>query len=227
VNEQTPLEAIKSESSQKGKDSPTRKLLIILVVLWLITLVGFCWVTWDAYFHEKQQKETLAQQIAFACVQGDLGEGISPEDEKALCENAQEVIEENDPELQDEEVQESEIQESEFQDLEIQEPEVQEPEIADPENQEAENQDAESQDPEEQEGEVQDGEEQEGEIQDPENQDPEEQEPENQDPEIDDPDPASPFMFTFNFTVPASHPGDQPDIYTVTCNSGTGECTVS
>jgi len=175
VNEQhTHLDDIKSQSSKKGKDKQTRTLLIVLVVLWLLTLAALIGVAWNAYFKEKEKTQTLAQQISFACDSGDFGEGLSPEDVKALCENAQEVIEENDPELQDEEIQEAEIQ-----DPEIQDPEDQNPETQDPESQDRENQDPESQDAEDQESEEQD----------PEIQDEETQDPEIQDPEVDDPDP--------------------------------------
>jgi len=196
--------------------------MIILFVLWLVTFVALIAVAWNAYFKQKEQTQTLAQQIDAACQGGDLGPGLSPEDKAALCGNAQEVIEEDDPELQEGEVQESEIQEPEEQEPEVQEREVQEPEIPDREEQERESQEAEEQD-----GEIQDDEVQNEETQDPEIQDEETQEPEIQEPEKDDPDPASPYTFSFTFTVPPSSPGDEPDTYHVTCNSGTGECTVS
>lgn len=184
MNQHTPLDDIKEESAQAGKDMKTRRLLILLLGLWLITLAILVGVAWGAYFQEKGKALTLAEQIASACRQGDLGEGLtpddlepglSPEDEEALCDNATKVIEENDPELQDQEIQEAEIQD----------PEIQEPEFLDPEIQDAERQDSERQDAEEQELEIQDPE-----IQDDEIQDPEEQNPEEQDPEINDPDPA-------------------------------------
>lgn len=179
MSEDLTLEDLKQESSERGKDPKTRYLLIILLTLWLVTLSALVGIAWGAYFGEKEKTLTLAEQIAFACANGNFGPGISPEDEKALCENAQEVIEENDPELQ-----ENEIQEAEIQDPEIQDPEIQDPEIQDPENQQPENQDTETQDPEEQDGEIQDPE-----IQDEEIQNPEIQDEETQDPEIDDPDP--------------------------------------
>lgn len=188
MNEISPIEEIKEQSSQKGKDGATRRLLIILVALWLLTVAAFGVVVWNAYFNEKEKSQTLAQQIAFACDHGDFGPGVSPEDVKALCENADAVIKD------DGEVQEGEIQESETQDPELQNPEVQEPEIQDRENQNQENQEPEIQNPEDpdsenQESENQDPESQDPEIQDEESQDPEIQDDENQDPEIDDPDP--------------------------------------
>lgn len=200
------------------------KPFITLLIIWLITVAVLMVVGWNAYFGQKDKTLTLAEQIDAACKQGDLGQntdskdlsvGLSPEDEEALCSNAQSVIDENDPEFQDEEIQESEVQEPELQESEIQDPEFQEEEVQTPENQNEESQELENQE----------AEEQEAEIQDPENQDPEEQDPENQDPEIDDPDPASPYIFTFTFTVPGPG-GTEGTTYRVTCDSGTGNCNV-
>lgn len=84
----------------------------------------------------------------------------------------------------------------------------------------------EDQEPERQEAEIQDGESDDPEQQDAEIQDPEKDDPDPDDPEKDDPDPASPYNFTFQFVVPGA--GGSPDqTYTVTCNSGTGSCSVS
>lgn len=85
------LEEIKAESSDKGKDPATRRILIVLVVLWLLTLAGLVGVGWKAYFNEKEKSQTLAQQISLACRSGDLGPGLDSDDEKQLCSNAQEV----------------------------------------------------------------------------------------------------------------------------------------
>lgn len=205
-----PEEPLVKQSSKKGRDKLTRRLLIGVLIVWLITLTGVVVFAWLAYFGEKEKSQTLAQQISMACEEGSFGPEFSKEDEEALCDNAEAVIDENDPELQDEEIQESEIQE----------PEIQEPETQNPEDQNPEDQERESQEPETQEGEEQEGEVQDDEQQDPEIQDPEEQEPEIQDPEVDDPDPASPFEFTFNFTFMGTN-------YTVTCNSGTGNCVTN
>lgn len=215
MTDQPPISEIAAESSKKGKDPKTRTLLIAVVTLWLLTMGALLTVSWDAYFEERDKSQTLAQQISFACSTGDFGPGLSAEDVAALCSNAEKVMK-DDPELQEQEIQSPEIQDQEFQDPEIQDKEIQEGEIQDPESQDAEQQDSEIQDAEEQESEVQDGEEQDPEIQDE----------EVQDPEVDDPDPASPYTFTFTFVVPGN--GNQPGTtYTVTCNSGTGNCTVS
>ena len=200
--------------------SRPRKVVIILLVLWLATFAALIGVAWNAYLGEKGKNLTLAQQIDAACQQGDLGPGLTPDDDKAglspelekrLCENAQAVIEQNDPELQDNEIQEEEIQQDEVQEREIQEREIQERENQNPENQNLESQEPEEQNSEDQEAEIQE---------------PEEQESENQDPEIDDPDPASPYQFVFTFTIPSNGAGQPDRTYTVTCNSGTGNCTV-
>ena len=77
---------MQKEPAQKGKDSPTRVILIILLVLWLITFAALLGVSWKAYFSEKEgAAQTLAQQIAFACKNGTFGPGISDEDVKAMC----------------------------------------------------------------------------------------------------------------------------------------------
>ena len=155
----------------EAQPSRTRRVVLILLVLWLATAVALAIVAWNAYFKQKDTAQTLAEQIQLACDRGTPGEidGLSPEETRVICNNAQEVIEEDDPELQEGEIQEQEIQESEIQEPEIQDPEDQNRETQDPETQDAETQDAEDQ---------------EGEIQEPEIQD-----EETQDPEIDDPDP--------------------------------------
>jgi hypothetical protein len=179
------FEEMKAESSRRGKDPKTRKLLVLVLVLWLITLIALVVVWMNAYFNEKAKTLTLAEQVALACAQGDLGPGLdpddlnpglSPEDEKVLCENAEKVIE-NSGEIQEGEVQESEIQEDEIQEDEIQEREIQEREIANAERQDEE---------------VQQDEEQEREIQDDEIQNEEIQDDEIQNEEIDNPDPNDP-----------------------------------
>jgi len=234
---QSPIEDLKSEATEKSKDPKTRRLLLILLVLWLITLGALLAIAWSAYFSAKDEAqtsqaetETLAQHVALACESGDFGPGFSDEDQAVLCSNAERVIQ-DEGEIQDEEVQESELQEPEIQNGEIQDPEPNDPERQDPELQQEEIQDPEIgddelQDEEKQDDEVQDDERQDDEIQDPEDQDPEIQDDEIQDPEVDDPDPASPYNFSFVFTVPGNGLGQTPKTYRVTCNSGTGECTV-
>lgn len=188
MSEPTHLDDMQKEPAQQGKDSPTRVILIILLVLWLITFAALLGVSWKAYFSEKETSQTLAQQIAFACKNGTFGPGISDEDVKAMCENA-EAVTQDEGEVQDGEIQESENQDPEIQDPEIQDPENQDPENQNQENQQDENQQDEVQDSEDQESENQDPENQDPEIQDDENQDPEVQDEEIQNPEIDDPDP--------------------------------------
>lgn len=168
MNEHTPFDDLKAESSRQGRDPKTRSVLVGLLILWLVTLAALLGVTWRAYFQEKEESRTLAQQISMACLEGDFGPDFSVEDEEALCSNAERVIE-NDPELQEDEIQEAERQESEIQEREVQDPEFQDPELKDDELQESEIQDSE--------------------VDDPEIQDDEIQNEEIQDPEINDPDP--------------------------------------
>jgi len=174
MSEHTPLDDLKEEAGNEGKDKTTRRILVGLFILWLLTLGLAIYLFTSAYLDERSKSQTLAEQIAAACGSGHFeSSGLSEEDEDALCSNADKVIEDGG------EIQDGEIQESEVQDPEIQNPEQQEREIQDRENQNQELQGAEAQDPEEQEPE----------IQDPEEQEPEVQDPENQDPEINDPDP--------------------------------------
>jgi hypothetical protein len=180
-------------------------------------LIGF-FVGWtlNAYFKQKEKVETLASQIKLACEQNDFGPGFSPEDQEALCENADKIVED-----------EGEIQQDEIQEREIQEREIQEREIQNRENQDEERQDREKQDQEVQDGELNDRDPDDPETDDPDPDDPDPDDPEIQDEETDDPDPASPYNFTFTFTIPGDNPAEPDRTYTVTCNSGTGECTVS
>lgn len=206
----TPISDMKDESAASAKDPKTRRLLVLLSALWFLTVLALIAVTWRAYFDERDKSQTLAQQIALACSNGDFGVGFSKEDQKALCENAKKVLK-NQGEVQDDEIQEAEIQD---------------PEIQEAERQEAERQESEDQESEDQESEQQESEQQESESQEDEVQDPEIQDDEIQDPEIDDPDPASPYDFSFEFTIPAN--GDIPaQTFTVMCNSGTGLCVVT
>jgi hypothetical protein len=86
------IEGIKHESSERGKDPRTRRLLRFLLILWLVTFIALIAIAWSAYFNEKAQVQTLAQQIAFACKSGDFGPDISPEYEDQLCSNAIRII---------------------------------------------------------------------------------------------------------------------------------------
>lgn len=192
------VEAVEQPSNRRG-------LVVVLLVLWLVTAIALGIVGWNAYFGETQKTQTLAEQIDAACKDGELRD-FPRKYRGILCENARKVIEETDPDLHNDEVQDNEIQD---------------PEIQDPENQEREDQEAEIQDPEVGDDEVQDGE-----INDPDPDDPDPDDPENQDPEIDDPDPASPYDFVFIFTVPGDGLMIPDRTFTVTCNSGNGNCTV-
>ena len=169
TDEQQPVDGLVHELEGRRKRDKSRRVVYILLALWLATFAALIGVAWNGYFNEKSKALTLAQQMSAACAQGDLSPELSPEEREAFCSNAQKVIEQNDPELQDQEIQEAEIQDPEFQQSEIQDPEIQNPEKLN-----AEIQNPEIQDPE---------------IQNPENQDPEIQDEETQDPEVDDPDP--------------------------------------
>lgn len=93
----SPIDDIKAESSQRGKDKGTRTALTTLVVLWLLTLAVLIAVSWNAYFKQKDAALTLAQQISFACKSGDFGPGITQENEDAICNNAKKVIQDQAP----------------------------------------------------------------------------------------------------------------------------------
>lgn len=97
MTEKSPVAEMAVEPSHKGKDAPTRSILIALVVLWVILFVGLLIFAWNAYFQQKDAAQTLAQQIAHACKSGDFGPGINQDDEDAMCSNAREVIKNNAP----------------------------------------------------------------------------------------------------------------------------------
>lgn len=88
----TPLDDLKSESAERGKDQRMRRVLIVLTVVWLLTLVGLIALAWNAYFTQKDQTLTLAQQISLACDSGQFGPNITQETEDTLCKNVQKVI---------------------------------------------------------------------------------------------------------------------------------------
>lgn len=165
-----PVDGLIQELDNRRKRDKTRRYLVIVLVLWLLTFAALVAVAWNAYFKERQKALTLAEQVTVACEEGNLApwhqldptRGLSPEERKVLCANAKKVVEQNDPELQDNEIQEPEIQD----------PETQEPEIQEPEKQVQEKQDSETQDPETQDPEIQDEETQEPEINDPDPNDP-------------------------------------------------------
>lgn len=88
-----PIEELKAMSAEGGKDPKTRRILIVLLVLWLGTLAALVGFAFKSYFDEKQDKLTLAQELSVACQSGSFGPGFTSEDEERLCENAEKVIE--------------------------------------------------------------------------------------------------------------------------------------
>lgn len=86
-----PLEDLKEESSKKGRDPKTRRLLFGLLALWLLTLGLLVFVGWNAYFQQKETTQTLAQQIALACERGTIGPpDFTAEDARKICDRAAE-----------------------------------------------------------------------------------------------------------------------------------------
>lgn len=88
MNESDPLEEMKAQSSKEGKDPATRRILIGLMVLWLLTLAALVAVAWNAYFGQKEKVQTLAEQVAIACRTG----ALSTTEQKTLCNNAENAI---------------------------------------------------------------------------------------------------------------------------------------
>lgn len=200
------IQELKHTSAEKGKDPKSRTFVAVVTILALLVMGGLLGYWINATFQEKQKAKTLAEQIASACRSGDFGPGISFDDEKTICKNAQKVIE-NQGEIQDKEIQEREIQEPEIQEPEIQNPENQNKETQEPEDQEAETQDPETQDAEEQEPEIQDD---------------ETQDPEIDDPDPNDPDPNDPPAAVGTYSCPEKHymtsiTFDQNGSVSVTC----------
>lgn len=165
------LNELKQEAAERGKDPKTRTVVTMVTIVALLVMGGLLGYWINATFKAEEKAETLAQQIALACKSGDFGEGLSPEDISALCNNAEKVIE-NQGEIQDDEIQEEEIQDEEIQDEEIQDEEFQQPESQNREFQDAELQGPEIQDEEIQDAEIQDDEVQNDEVDDPDPNDP-------------------------------------------------------
>lgn len=84
------------DAVKQSKDPKTRRILTLVVVLWVLTLIAALGLAWRAYFQEKEKSQTLAEQISAACDNGHFGPGLSKEDESKLCSNAEKVIQ-NDP----------------------------------------------------------------------------------------------------------------------------------
>jgi hypothetical protein len=91
MNPNEPIKTLKAESTEKGKDPGTRKILLILFILWIITLISGGVIAWNAYFNEKAITQSLALRIAQACASGDFGPGISDGEEDALCHRAEKI----------------------------------------------------------------------------------------------------------------------------------------
>lgn len=87
-----PIEELKAISAERAKDPKTRRILIALAVLWLVTLAALVGFAFKSYFDEKQDKLTLAQELAAACESGSFGPGFTSDDEGRLCESAQKAI---------------------------------------------------------------------------------------------------------------------------------------
>lgn len=92
MSDNTPLEEMALASSKRGRDPKTRKILLGVVALWLITLAALLGFAWNAYFNAKATSQSLAQQITHACNSGDFGPGLNDEDEKKLCAKAKKVV---------------------------------------------------------------------------------------------------------------------------------------
>lgn len=89
-----PIEDLKHQSAQKGKDPRTRTVLVVLVALWLLTFAALIGISWNAYFQEKGQKRSLAQQVSQACETDEWGPAITTEEKERLCDDAEKVINE-------------------------------------------------------------------------------------------------------------------------------------
>lgn len=89
IHESTPLDDLTHDAAVSGKDGRTRKLLIVFLVLWLLTLAFLVAVGWNAYFDQKDKAQTLAQQLQIACERGTIGPpDFTAEDAERLCSNA-------------------------------------------------------------------------------------------------------------------------------------------
>jgi hypothetical protein len=206
----------KKELKEHAYDvSPNRRTRRWMVALAIITALSFLtavtagYYAWRNAHNEALAGKQLAEQLRRLCDQN----GTVEFENRNLCKNAKEVVKDG-----------AEIQDKEIDDPDPNDPDpVDDPDPNDPDP---------KNDPEKQDQEVQDDETQDSDpndpdpVDDPDPDDPDPDDPDPNDPDPDDPDPASPYDFTFQFTVPG--PGGSPGTtYTVTCNSGTGACTVN
>lgn len=97
MNDKSPVSQMAVEPSHKGKDVPSRAILIALAVLLVGLLTSTLVLAWNGYFKQKDAAHTLAQQIAYACKSGDFGPGVTEANQEAMCSNAQKVIKNETP----------------------------------------------------------------------------------------------------------------------------------
>lgn len=95
--DRSPVSDMAVEPAHKGKDTPSRKLLLTLVVLWGLLTAAMLIFVWQYAFQQKDNAQTLAQQLDYACRSGDFGPGINEADEDAMCSNAKKVIKDQTP----------------------------------------------------------------------------------------------------------------------------------
>lgn len=63
-----------------------------LIGLWLLTGAALFFVSWNAYFVEKGRNQALGEQVQEACDTGLVKLGFTEADEKALCDKADEIV---------------------------------------------------------------------------------------------------------------------------------------
>lgn len=91
-----PIDTLKAQSAESGKDPKTRRIIAALVALQLATVAILIYVLLNSYLDEKRDKLTLAQELSVACESNKLGPGFDDSDKDRLCASAQKVIE-NEP----------------------------------------------------------------------------------------------------------------------------------
>lgn len=85
----TPLDDLKHETAVSAKDGRTRATLLVLLALWILTALVAGYFGWKAYSNQKDEVQSLAQQIAIACERGTFGPpDFTAEDEAELCTDA-------------------------------------------------------------------------------------------------------------------------------------------
>lgn len=213
---------IRDHAVAESRDPRSRRIILILGIiaaLSMLTTVVFGYLAWREAKDNALAGAQLAEQLRRVCEE----QGQLEYDNRNLCANAERVAE-DEPEIQDSEIDDPDPNDPDP----VNDPDPNDPEVQDPEIPDAERQDAEQQEAEEQEGEVQDGEVDDPDSNDPDPvDDPDPNDPDPDDPDPNDPDPASPYDFTFTFVIPGDNPAQPDRTFTVTCNSGTGNCTVT